>query len=743
LDALAVHDLFEFEGFCLDRHSGGLFRQDPAGSLTPMPIGSRALDVLGALVSRPGELLSKQAIMQAVWPGMVVDEKNLTVQIATLRRVLDDGRTDRSCIQTEAGRGYRFVASVTRKERDELPPASSSPPTISDETASPPAADAQPSVRQAPWRHRLTATLAASGILLAGILVAFAWAGGWIGAGKATPPRLSIVVLPLQDMDDDPTNDYLADAITDDLTTELSRISGAWVIARETASTYRGKATDVRQIGRELGVRYVLEGSVRKIGPILRVNVQLISGETGVHLWSDRFDQDISELGAGQEQIVTRMRSELGIGLVEIEAMRSLRERPANPDAFDLILRARALTNLPPSLQRNDEARLLYERALEQDPSSAPALLGIAYYLIDRAATIGQWSTFGDLQRVESLLDRARAVAPHSREYLNTMAYWLRTRGRCHESMAFAEETIRRFPINPGAYNYLAQCKITTGQAAEALPLIEKAIRISPRDPYMFNRYRVMGSASVMLGRDSEAIAYYERTLAVSTDDDGNRHWTYRGLAVANARSGRMPEAKRALAEANRIWPYDTVRSHSPDKGTNAIFAAQVRSRQDGLRLAGERDHADEDADFGVPADDRLHSEAAGPTPTTAPGVRTIRTGDLVSLLADARPVIIDTLTYSRDRSLPRAVGLEYSGLGGSFADEAQDRLLRKMAELTGGKLNQPVVVVGWNSERFDGRNLALRLVAIGYTRVYWYRGGREAWEVAELPETELVVQEW
>jgi adenylate cyclase len=109
----------------------------------------------------------------------------------------------------------------------------------------------------------------------------------------------------------------------------------------------------------------------------------------------------------------------------------------------------------------------------------------------------------------------------------------------------------------------------------------------------------------------------------------------------------------------------------------------------------------------------------------------------------DARPVVIDTLTYSWDRSLPWAVGLKYSGLGGSYADEAQDRLLRKMAELTGGKLNQPVVVVGWNSERFDGRNLALRLVAIGYRRVYWYRGGREAWEVAELPETELMVQEW
>ena len=132
-----------------------------------------------------------------------------------------------------------------------------------------------------------------------------------------------------------------------------------------------------------------------------------------------------------------------------------------------------------------------------------------------------------------------------------------------------------------------------------------------------------------------------------------------------------------------------------------------------------------------------------GRTPTEAPGVKTIRTAELVAFLADARPLVIDTVSYSWGRSVPGAVGLKLVGLGGSFADEAQDRLRRKMAELTGGNLNQPIVAVGWNSERFAGRNLALRLAALGYTRVYWYRGGREAWEVAGQPETELAMQEW
>jgi TolB-like protein/DNA-binding winged helix-turn-helix (wHTH) protein len=415
VDAPVAHDLFEFEGFCLDRRSGGLFRKDAANGARPVAIGSRALDVLAVLVAHQGELLSKQAIMQTVWPGMVVDEKNLTVQIATLRRVLDDGRTDRSCIQTEAGRGYRFVAPVTRKEHDELPEANRSPPTLPDATP-PPKADIPATAGQSPRRHRWTATaLAASGILLAGILLTLAWSGGWIGAGKAPPPRLSIVVLPFKDMDDDPTNDYLADAITDDLTTELSGIRGAWVIARESAYTYKGKAVDVRQIGRELDVRYVLEGSVRQIGPILRVNVQLVSAETGAHLWSDRFDEEISQLAAGQQHIVARLSDTINLRVVEIESARSMRERPTNPDAFDLILRARSIKHLLPSPQRNREQLALYERALLLDPLSVEAMAMVAYFLADAG-----WSSFANVQRAGRLLEQARALDPQSGPWYST-----------------------------------------------------------------------------------------------------------------------------------------------------------------------------------------------------------------------------------------------------------------------------------------------------------------------------------
>jgi len=218
---------------------------------------------------------------------------------------------------------------------------------------------------------------------------------------------------------------------------------------------------------------------------------------------------------------------------------------------------------------------------------------------------------------------------------------------------------------------------------------------------------------------------------------------TETGTHSAYARIGRLPEAKRAIAEPDRLFPYDTVRAHWPDDPSSPVYAEQIRHFQEGLRLAGERDHADEGADFGVPADRTLHNAFAGLTSTSALGVTTIRTAELASFLAKARPIVIDVVSYSWGRSIPGAVGLRSAGLGGNFSDLGQDRLRKKMHELTAGDLNKPAVAVGWNSERFDGYNLALRLAALGYTKVYRYRGGREAWEVAGLPETELTIQDW
>jgi adenylate cyclase len=734
MDALnSSPDILLFGPFRFDRRGGLLFRCTEDGRYLPISIGSRALAVLGALTERPGDLVTRDEIMRAAWPGTVVEESNLTVQISTLRRVLNAGSEEGSCIQTMSGRGYRFVCSVARPG-ERLPAAEPAPADYQAEAVN---EVATPRPRTWSWRW----LAASSGAVMITALVLL-WLDGR-PVRPVVPPRLSVVVLPFQNLSGDPKDDYLADGITDDLTSDLSHIPGALVAARESAYTFKGQAVDVRKISQELGVRYVLEGSVRRVEDKLRVNVQLVSADTGVHLWSDRFDEAITEMSAGQEQIVMRMRDQLGVKMVEIESGRSQRERPTNPDAFDLILRARSISHLSWSPQRNKEALALFEQALALEPTSIYAMTYVAYTLSD-AATDHGWTRYEDMQRAGRLLAQARALTPTSEVVLNTYVLWLRTVGRCPEIIELAEQALQTDPnrmrVMTGIYNELATCKIWTGHAEEGLALQVEADRLNPLSPHKFIRYHQMGKASLLLGRVPEAIALLERAIAMNPNDQ----WAYRWLAAAEALAGHRAAAERYLAEANRHWPYDTVRGYGPQGlQPNRVYAAQMKRFQEGMRLAGLRDHADEDADFGASVDGVLHSEIAGHTPMSAPGATTIHTAELVRLLADARPVVINAVTDTQVSSIPGSVSLAFSGLGGNFADEAQDHLRDKLRELTTGDLAQPIVAVGWNSERFDSRNLALRLVALGYTHVYWYRGGREAWEVAGLPETEVDVQEW
>jgi adenylate cyclase len=193
----------------------------------------------------------------------------------------------------------------------------------------------------------------------------------------AQAPRLSFVVLPFENLSTDADQEYFVDGITDGLTTDLSRISGSFVIARNTAFTYRGKPTDVKQIGRELGVRYVIEGSVRRSGDQVQANVQLIDAETGAHLWADRFDTDRTNLTEAQSEITTRLARTLNVELVREVGRRIEQEKVVDPDARDLVTRGWALFFRPISVANSQEAQRAFERALEIDPKSADARSGI------------------------------------------------------------------------------------------------------------------------------------------------------------------------------------------------------------------------------------------------------------------------------------------------------------------------------------------------------------------------------
>jgi adenylate cyclase len=647
--------------------------------------------LLCAFVRSHGRVLSRDQLLDAVTGRRAEPfDRSIDVMIGRLRRKIEPSPKAPRLIVTVAGFGYRFAAPVQTVE-----PTQASLPSGGETALTP---------------------------------------------KRAMAPRLSIVVLPFENLSCDAKDDYLADGVTDDLTTDLSRVPGMFVIARTSAYSYKNRSVDPRKVGDELGVRYLLKGSIRKLSETVRVNAQLIATETGAHLWADRFDQRQTQLSAGQDEIVQRIGLTLNVALTDIESARSRRERPTEPDAFDLILRARSIGMHPMGPQDNAARLALFEQALRLDPTAILAMMGIATVLIETGRK-------GDeLDRAGNLIAEARAIDPNHQLVLSNTGYLLAAQYRFAEAILAYQLMLDYYPNFTAAYANIGRYLMFAGRSDEAIQMIEMSIRRDPRNPYLSHRASDIGFALLMLERYEEAIVWTQRAMVAGPLAAGRVAQNSLRIAAAQARLGHLGEAHRSLAEANRIWPFDTVRSHAPEDLSSPIYMAQVQRFQASLRLAGHRDHADEDADFGVVSDDKLHQNdyyLAGQTPTTAPGAQTIRTAELLRFIAERKVLIIDPLEYFWGRSIPGAVGLKFVGWGSSVADTMQDRLRRKMQELTSGDLNKPIVAAGWNSERYDGRNLALRLIALGYTRVYWYRGGREAWEVNGLPETELSATLW
>jgi adenylate cyclase len=560
--------------------------------------------------------------------------------------------------------------------------------------------------------------------------------------GLSNAPQLSLVVLPLDNLGGDGVTDDTVDGITDDLTTEAAHLPGFLVIARNSAFTYKGKPIDIKRVGEELGVRYAVEGSVRKVDGSLRVNVQLVSAETSVHLWAERFDVKRDGVGYGVDDIVRQIAFALNARIVDTDARRDLRERPSNPDVADILLRARSVHNKPPTAERQAELVQLYERALALDPTSVSALAGLADALLDSIGFYDDPSRPDKIRRAEELLKRAELLRPDDDKVMWVRVFLLGNQDRCLEVLAAAQRAIDQFPNLGGPRQWRGICLTHLGRPAEAIAEIESEIRLNPRNENIATRYRYMGYPLLFLGRYDEAVNSFERSLAANPGARADiRSDSYAAIAAAQALAGHIEQARLSAIEASRLRPSITARGFYAYYPKNPVLVAQIANMRDGLRLAGMRDHADEDADFGLLSNSVLHTDYEAPTPTTAPGAHTIRTPDLAKLVEQRKPLVLDTSRWGV--SIPGAVQLSGAGIGGSTSDEFQERLARKMQQLTSGDRTVPIVTVAFNSERYYGRNLALRLVVLGYTNVYWYRGGREAWEVAGLPETAVDVQDW
>jgi len=487
----------------------------------PIELGGRAYDVLMALIDANGAVVGKDELMSRAWPGRIVEEDNLRAQIRALRLVL----ADPDLICTVAGRGYQFTGEVHRR-----------------------------SGRQGPIEHEVS----------------------------AVAPRPSIVVLPFINLNDDREQQYFANGITEDLTTDLSRLADLSVISRNTAFTYRDKPVDTKQIGRELRVRYVLEGSVQRSGNRVRVSAQLIDAESDTHLWADRLDSDAGDLFALQNEITRRIAIALHLELVGAEAARPTTQ----PDALDYIMRARALyLGRVPTRQNYAQQIALYERALELDPDSEKAQGYLAGQLAARALEQMTGSAASDLSRAETLADRALAVYPSRPLAHYAKGQVLRAQQRFEEAIPEYETVLALNRNWVYAIAALGYCKFVTGSIEEAIPAQELAIRLSPRDPQIWLYYFWIGQAHLLRSRVDEAIAWFEKAHTANPDQP----FPHAYLASAYGLKGESGRAAAELTQARKQASDDRYSSIARLRSVGPFGGPMIRALLEATYFAGLR----------------------------------------------------------------------------------------------------------------------------------------------------------
>ena len=419
------------------------------------------------------------------------------------------------------------------------------------------------------------------------------------GAAAPSPgnrPQLSIAILPFLNLSREPGADYIVDGIVDALITNLaSCLPGSFVISRSTAFTYRGRAVPIRQVGEELGVRYVLEGSVFVEPVRIRVNVQLIDAATDKHLWAERFDKERREILQVQDEIVGRLSRSIGIQLVRSEAGRG----SPNSDTWgvlDLVMRARALICDIKRKETAAEAIHLFQQALRLDPDCVGAMVGVGltrvYQVIDLHRLEGRDAL---LDEAEQMISRAAVQAPEDLDMLRARGLLLRARGRFSEAMIATDGLIARNPAEPTAYKEMGLNRLYLGQTREAAEWFRRADAIAPQDPARWTWLQGLGRALIQLGDDAGAV------VALAQATDGNPAY-FRGkalIAAAEALAGNREAARRYLAEYAALEPGMTVsrfaehRSSVPPDAVSEVYRKESGRILTGLRLAGMPDETD------------------------------------------------------------------------------------------------------------------------------------------------------
>jgi TolB-like protein len=399
-----------------------------------------------------------------------------------------------------------------------------------------------------------------------------------------SPPRLSIVVLPFANIGGGPEQDYFVDGVTESLTTDLSRISGSFVIAHNTALTFKGKAVDVKQIGRELNVRYVLEGSVQRGGNRVRVNVQLIAAETGNHLWAERFDKPVADLFDMQDEIVSRLANTLNAQLIAVEARRA--ERSPHPDATDLCFQGAAWVNRGRTPEHMAQARGFLERALALEPGNVEALVGTALVNILIGANLFTDDRIEHLTAAEAAVTRALSLAPNHPMAHCVLGLVQTFTNRAAQGIAECERALALDRNLARAHGQIGLAKLYLGRGGETEAHVEQALRLSPRDTLVYIWSSYVGQAKFWQGADAEALVWLRRSL------EANRNYPlgHFYLAAVLAHVGELDEA-RAIAQSglalNPSFSIRRFRDATTARGNNPTYLAGRDRAIEGMRLAG------------------------------------------------------------------------------------------------------------------------------------------------------------
>ena len=479
-----------FGPFVLDREVGTLLREG-----VPVPLGHRGMLLLSALLSRPGEVLTKSDLIDAAWQGAVVEETNLSVQIASLRKHLGQGPRGSDWIATVPRVGYRFAGPV------ETGPDGARPETVT------------------PSPH-----------------------------GEQSGP--SIAVLPFVNLSDDREQEYFADGMVEEIITALSRVRWLLVIARNSSFTYKGRAVDVKQVGRELGVRYVLEGSVRKSANRVRITAQLIEAETGTHLWAERFDGALEDVFDLQDKVAVSVAGVIEPALRAAETRRSAARPMADLGAYDLYLRALAVF-YPVTRERVFRALGLFERAIAIDGHYGPALVWAAVCHMTFVRDGWAEDVETSCRKAVELARQALEVGENDPRILADAAQVLASFGEDIGAMMGLVDPA--LALNPGyarGWFISGLLRVFAGQHDVAIEHAETSLRLSPRET-MGSPVSLMGLAYLFKRRFEEATA----KLLLAIQDHPGFPVTYRHLVVCYAHMGRFDEARAALAKLRAITP--------------------------------------------------------------------------------------------------------------------------------------------------------------------------------------------